>query len=118
MKALQLLTLIIIMSLTYNQAVSAQGSMSIGAKEKQAEKVKTETVELDISGMHCGVCANRLSVALSKVEGVIDNEVSIDTEKANIEFDPSKVTVEKLIETVSETGFEGKLAKAEDAGGK
>ena len=44
-------------------------------------------VALDISGMTCAACSNRVSKALSRVEGVSSAEVNLALERASIELD-------------------------------
>ena len=48
-----------------------------------------------ISGMHCASCSLTIERTLKKMEGVESAEVSYGTEKAKIQFDESKIDVEK-----------------------
>ncbi|MGR5941935.1 cation transporter [Bacillus pacificus] len=45
---------------------------------------------LQISGMTCAACANRIEKGLKKVEGVHDANVNFALEKTKIMYDPQK----------------------------
>ena len=60
---------------------------------------------LNISGMTCATCANRIEKGLSKVEGVSEANVNLTNEKATIIFDENKTNVNELIERVEKTGY-------------
>ncbi|MBQ6586635.1 MAG: heavy-metal-associated domain-containing protein [Coriobacteriales bacterium] len=70
---------------------------------------KKETVDLDVQGMHCPKCVARVTAALEGVEGVTKAKVSLENNSAKVEghgFD-----TQALIDAVTETGFEAKLAQ-------
>ncbi len=62
-------------------------------------------VKLPIVGMHCASCAAKIEGALKKAEGVNSVSVNFATEHANIEFDESKTSVEKLANIIKELGY-------------
>jgi P-type Cu+ transporter len=64
-----------------------------------------ENVTLNITGMTCAACANRIEKNLSKVPGVDKANVNLATEKASVTFNPSEASVEDLIEKVKKTGY-------------
>src|SRR5205807_1353748 len=74
----------------------------------------TERVELPISGMTCASCANRVERRLNKLDGVRAS-VNYATEKARVEFDPSAVDPEQLLEAVEAAGYSAMLPAAEAA---
>jgi Cu+-exporting ATPase len=59
-----------------------------------------------ISGMRCVGCAQTIEKALKKQAGVTSANVNFATEKAVVEFDSDKVSIEKLGETIRGTGYE------------
>lgn len=65
-----------------------------------------QRVALDIGGMSCASCAVRIEGALRSVRGVSSANVNFAAEKAAVEFDPSEVSVETLIDAVKETGYQ------------
>ncbi|MFT4185859.1 MAG: heavy metal translocating P-type ATPase [Micrococcaceae bacterium] len=62
-----------------------------------------KSVELDIEGMTCTSCANRIEKKLNKLDGVVAS-VNFATEKAKIEF-PNVISEHDLIKTVENTGY-------------
>ena len=60
-------------------------------------------VELQIEGMTCASCANRVERKLNKLENVTA-EVNYATEKARVEFGPG-IETQLLLDTVSKAGY-------------
>ena len=61
---------------------------------------------IKIKGMHCASCAANISSALTKQDGIKTANVNFATERASVDFDESKIGLEKIKETVKGTGFE------------
>lgn len=80
--------------------------------EQSDAQAAKERVTMAITGMTCAACAGRIEKNLSKLEGVAQAGVNLATEKANVTFDPAKVSVGKLIETVKKTGYGVREEKA------
>ena len=64
-------------------------------------------VELKIEGMHCPSCSMLIADALEDI-GVSDSKIDAKTGEAIIEFDESKVSVEKIKKTTVEEGYKVK----------
>ncbi|OQD34464.1 heavy metal translocating P-type ATPase [Bacillus toyonensis] len=60
---------------------------------------------LQISGMTCAACANRIEKGLKKVEGVHDANVNFALEKTKIMYDPTKTTPQHFKEKVESLGY-------------
>ena len=73
----------------------------------------TTRIELDITGMTCASCANRIERKLNKLDGVTAT-VNYATEKARVEF-PETVSPEQLLTTVEQAGYAATLPPAPDA---
>ena len=54
---------------------------------------------------------------LKAVHGVTAAEVSYDTERAKVHYDPNTVTPEQLVQAVNNTGFRASLTGKVDAEG-
>ena len=65
-------------------------------------------VDLAISGMTCASCAVRIEKRLNQVEGVAAT-VNFASERAAVSFDPSRVSVDKLIKAVESIGYDATL---------
>jgi Cu+-exporting ATPase len=66
------------------------------------------SLALDIEGMTCASCVNRIERYLRKVDGVVEANVNLATERASIVSRPD-VTVDQLIAAVEAAGYEAKL---------
>ncbi|WP_270394044.1 heavy metal translocating P-type ATPase [Bacillus paranthracis] len=62
-------------------------------------------VNLQISGMTCAACANRIEKGLKKVEGVHDANVNFALEKTKIIYDPQKTNPQQFKEKVESLGY-------------
>jgi P-type Cu+ transporter len=74
--------------------------------ERTMPEPEKKKAELKISGMHCATCAVNIEESLSQVSDVSKAQVNIGTEKAHVEFDPSKVTLSTLEKAVREAGYD------------
>ena len=70
-------------------------------------------VELDVEGMTCASCANRIERKLNKLDGV-EASVNYATEKARVSF-PSTLSVDDLLGTVEAAGYSAHLPTEEAA---
>lgn len=61
---------------------------------------------LQITGMTCAACANRIEKGLNKLDGVTSANVNFALEKASVTFDPEKVNVGRLEETIKKLGYD------------
>ena len=62
---------------------------------------------LDIEGMTCASCVNRVQRALNRVDGVVEASVNLATESAVVTYDPAAVTAEALSAAVEKAGYTG-----------
>ncbi len=69
------------------------------------EQNKNTSLTVPIHGMHCASCASNIEKTLKKQEGVASCEVSIGTEKAKIQFDPTKTDLKKLSSSIEKLGY-------------
>jgi len=67
--------------------------------------VKKKTV-IRVSGMRCVSCAQTIERALKKEKGVVDANVNFATEKAVVEHDPGKASLEQLGGAIRSAGYE------------
>ena len=72
------------------------------------EAPRTE-VRLDLDGMTCASCVNRIERKLNKLEGV-EASVNFATEQATVRCDPS-VTVDDLVSAVEAAGYHARPAE-------
>lgn len=73
--------------------------------QENKQQTETKTVTLKITGMTCGGCAKHIHSALSKKDGIIENEVKYPDGVAVIKYDPKKITVSDIIKTIEKSGY-------------
>ncbi len=69
----------------------------------------TEKIELNVSGMHCAGCAAGIEGTLKGLDGIVSASVNFATSKANVEFNPSKISKEEIINQIKELGYDASL---------
>jgi len=72
--------------------------------EKSSSK-KTEKAHIHITGMTCTTCAATIEKGLAETPGVEQASVSFASEKASVEYDPSRVDLAKIKHTISQIGY-------------
>lgn len=65
-----------------------------------------ENVTLTVNGMSCGHCVKAVEGSVGALDGVNTVSVDLGAKKVAVDFDSSKVTVEKIKETIDEEGYE------------
>jgi Cu+-exporting ATPase len=73
----------------------------------------TSQVELEITGMTCASCANRIERKLNKIDGVVAT-VNYATEKAKVAF-PEDLDPVELVKTVESAGYSATLPRPDQA---
>jgi len=69
------------------------------------ETKRTKKTILPITGMTCASCVATIEKGLAKLPGVSRVNVNLASEKASIEYDPSKVDTKTLMDTISGVGY-------------
>lgn len=64
-------------------------------------------ITLPIEGMTCAACSTRIEKVLNKMDGV-DAKVNLTTEKASVQYDSDKVSVEDISERIDKLGYKVK----------
>ncbi len=77
------------------------------AVEKAGYKALSDTVSktFKIQGMTCASCAKAVEKASGKLDGVTKANVNFATEKLNISYDPSKVKVSDIKNSIDKAGY-------------
>ena len=63
-------------------------------------------VEITVRGMTCANCASHVSSAIENLNGVIEANVSLPTNKAFVSFDADTVTPDCIVEAINSIGYE------------
>lgn len=76
--------------------------MGTASKPQEGEMNKTT---LQLTGMTCAACANRIEKGLGKMEGVQEATVNFALERASITYDPKVVDVTRMEEKIEKLGY-------------
>ena len=85
------------------------------AAEEEAQETTTSTTTIHVGGMTCGACTSAVEGAFKDVAGVKNFSISLLSERAVIEHDPSILSPEKLAETIEDTGFDAEILETKAA---
>src|SRR5699024_11234472 len=75
------------------------------AVDKSVYKALTDTEQktFAVTGMTCASCVQTIEKATSKLDGVIESNVNLATEKMAVTYDPAVVSVSDIIQAVSKS---------------
>ena len=65
-----------------------------------------EQITLNVSGMSCGHCVKAVEGGVSALDGINSVQVDLSAGTVKVEFDSSKVSVEKIKEAIDEEGYD------------
>src|SRR3989338_598300 len=65
-----------------------------------------QKIVLKIKKMHCASCSVLIDKLIGKQPGIISIKTSYGAEKTAIEFDESKITLEKIDELINKLGYD------------
>ena len=63
------------------------------------------TAVLQVQGMNCALCPITIRKALERVPGVVKARVDYEAGRAEVRYDPDKVSPEALAKAVTDAGF-------------
>jgi copper chaperone CopZ len=61
---------------------------------------------LEVQGMDCGGCAQRLRTALGRLDGVLAADPDHRAGRVTVRFDPGRVSADAITRRVGEAGFQ------------
>lgn len=70
--------------------------------------------KFDVFGMTCSVCSLKVEKTVSNLNGVKKAQVSLLNNSMFVEFDESKISVEKIINEITNIGYTAKLSGADE----
>ena len=65
-----------------------------------------QQLTLPITGMHCENCAATITRNLTQMDGILNADVSIATEKAAVTYNSSTLTVDTIVDKIRSLGFD------------
>lgn len=85
----------------------------ISAIKKAGYKTGQATLKLEIEGMYCASCTNKIEDELHRTPGVLSASVDLASESAIIKYLPNSVDIKKIKESIEELGY--KVINLKDA---
>jgi len=85
-------------------------------ERRKENSLPEETAILQISGMTCAACANRIEKGLSRMPGVSRATVNLALETASVAFYPGQVTIADLENKVKQLGYRAEVKREADDG--
>lgn len=77
--------------------------------------LQSKKIAIQIGGMTCQSCANRIEKVLNKKPFVQQAGVNFAAEEAQVVFDPTQAGEEQIIEIIHKTGFTGHIKQANES---
>ena len=81
-----------------------------GDQQAQQAQLTPGSAVLNIRGMCCQGCANKIQNTVSQMNGVKLIKVDFKLSQGTVEYDPAKVSVEQIISKINSIGYQAKLA--------
>jgi len=82
----------------------------------KATDIDADKIDLDLEGMTCSSCANRIERKLNKLDGV-EATVNFATERATVTFDSESTGTDDLIGAVESAGYRASVTGDDDDAG-
>lgn len=84
---------------------SMDAEAKVAAPSFSAQAASLNKINIGITGMTCTSCARTITKALSAVPGVAQANVNFASEKALIEYDPTRLDKEILYRAIEDSGY-------------
>jgi Cu+-exporting ATPase len=72
---------------------------------KGEDQGKRRSAAFSVTGMTCATCAGTVTDSLKELEGVLEANVNLATEKASVTYDPERVDLPRMRRAVEEAGY-------------
>ena len=83
-------------------------SSSVSAEEGDSGSGNITTA-FEVEGMTCGGCEVGVRMTVEKLDGVEDVEASHEQGRAEVTYDPAKVTTDQIIAAVETLGYQAEV---------
>ncbi|KAL9236010.1 hypothetical protein vseg_010725 [Gypsophila vaccaria] len=86
------------------------------AKSSQTAPNKILTGQFNIGGMTCAACVMSIEGVLKELPGIVRAVVSLTTNLGEVEYDPSVISKDDIVNAIEDAGFEGSLVQSSEQG--
>lgn len=80
------------------------------------QKSSVAVAKFYVTGMTCASCEEHVKHAVNDLEGVLESSANYEDGTANVRFDTTKVSIEKVIDAINTTGYEVDKYQIESTG--
>ncbi len=80
----------------------------------QAETGGLSRASFAIEGMHCATCVFTIEKALKREDGVGRVNVNLATQSCDLTYDPHRISVDRILDTVRDAGYTPRLPSSEE----
>ncbi len=102
-------------TLLFVLALAGLGTVTIARAQTQTSVNGTQVVTLKVPDMFCGGCEVGVKVAAKKVDGVKSVKTDSNKRIAEVTFDPTKTTPEKIASAITKgSGLKVDVPKADN----
>ncbi|KAK7687282.1 hypothetical protein QCA50_009787 [Cerrena zonata] len=97
-----------------NQSTQASGKLELPLSEEEPLAATpmgslSDKCELRIEGMTCGACVESIEGMLRTQAGIHSVKVALLAERGVVEYDPERWTPDKIVEEISDIGFDATI---------
>lgn len=71
-----------------------------------------QQIEITVEGMTCPLCTMTIKKNLKKQPGVIQAKVRLNTQKATVTYDDTRIETSQLLKAIEEVGYKGTLERS------
>ncbi|XP_014204616.1 copper-transporting ATPase 1 [Copidosoma floridanum] len=91
-------------------SITDLGFPTVHVNEKGSQ---IKEIEFLVTGMSCSSCVNKIEKSVKLLPGVQSAMVSLVTQRAKINFDPSRISINDMIDCIKKLGFGASVKKNE-----
>lgn len=103
--------------ITYDERIGVEDIKKQIQKSGYNVVDNTSKVIIDIEGMHCAACSNKVEKSLNKLDGVERANVNLALNQATIIFNEDTVKVGDFLKVIEKLGYKGKIKDDKVKGG-
>ncbi|KGX92838.1 ATPase P [Pontibacillus halophilus JSM 076056 = DSM 19796] len=82
--------------------------------QKLGYDVEKEQIELDVEGMTCAACSNRIEKVLNRMEGVEEATVNLANETAQVRFQSGVLQLSDIIGKIQKLGYDASVQRGHE----
>jgi copper ion binding protein len=106
------------MKTVFNSSLLLMFMLLLGCAENSNKNKQTEvnpddnvSIEISIEGMSCISCVANVKKTLSDLKGINEVKVSLENKSATLQYNPQKVSLDKITQSINEIGYKAGTVK-------